>query len=124
MVGVGLLALPLAFADAGWLLGSFLLLFCALITNCRLPFFKELENFQVPFSINHFLLSGTIDTAKILARLMARDEKLETYSDVLIKALGPSARSFIHSMCKANFLWARFYRPQKADFITSADSRS
>lgn len=30
---------------------------------------------------------------------MARDDSLETYSDVLVKAFGPSARTLIHSMC-------------------------
>jgi len=34
LVGVGLLADPLAFAYGGWILGVLLLLFCALVTNC------------------------------------------------------------------------------------------
>lgn len=38
LVGVGLLADPLAFADAGWILGTLLLLYCALVTNCRFSF--------------------------------------------------------------------------------------
>ncbi|KAL8287435.1 hypothetical protein RQP46_003293 [Phenoliferia psychrophenolica] len=69
LIGVGLLAEPLAFADAGWVCGTLLLLFCALITNY---------------------------TAKMLARIMSEDPTLLTYSDVLIKAYGPSARSIIH----------------------------
>lgn len=36
LIGVGLLADPLAFADAGWILGTLILLFCALVTNCTL----------------------------------------------------------------------------------------
>ncbi|KAK4705555.1 solute carrier family 32 (vesicular inhibitory amino acid transporter), partial [Phenoliferia sp. Uapishka_3] len=69
LIGVGLLAEPLAFADAGWICGTLLLLFCALITNY---------------------------TAKMLARIMSQDPTLLTYSDVLIKAYGPKARSLIH----------------------------
>lgn len=38
LVGVGLLALPLSFAEAGWALGSIMLLFCAVITNCKCTF--------------------------------------------------------------------------------------
>lgn len=37
LIGVGLLADPLAFADAGWIFGTLILLFCALVTNCTLP---------------------------------------------------------------------------------------
>lgn len=44
LVGVGLLAEPLAFADAGWIVGTFLLLFCALITCCEsLSFSRTLQ---------------------------------------------------------------------------------
>mgnify|MGYP001587634790 len=35
----------------------------------------------------------------MLARIMSEDPTLLTYSDVLIKAYGPSARSIIHSLC-------------------------
>ncbi|ORY78078.1 transmembrane amino acid transporter protein-domain-containing protein [Leucosporidium creatinivorum] len=71
LIGVGLLAEPLAFADAGWVLGTILLLFCALITNY---------------------------TGKMLAKMMARDLSLLTYADVLIKAYGHNARTFIYAM--------------------------
>lgn len=35
LIGVGLLGLPLSFADSGWIAGIFLLVFCALVTNCE-----------------------------------------------------------------------------------------
>lgn len=46
LIGVGILAVPMAFGDAGWLFGSFLLIFCALITCCRFLFlsFRFLRN--------------------------------------------------------------------------------
>ncbi|KAM0750788.1 hypothetical protein T439DRAFT_325846 [Meredithblackwellia eburnea MCA 4105] len=69
LIGVGLLAEPLAFADAGWFLGSIILTFCALVTNY---------------------------TAKMLAKIMSQDPTLLNFSDVLIKAYGPKARPFIH----------------------------
>ncbi|BGP49474.1 hypothetical protein JCM10450v2_005365 [Rhodotorula kratochvilovae] len=69
LVGVGLLANPLAFADAGWVFGTILLLFCALVTNY---------------------------TAKMLAAMMRQDRTSATYADVLIKAYGPWARSIIY----------------------------
>lgn len=39
------------------------------------------------------------DTAKMLAKAMAQDHSLRTYADVLIKAFGPRARTFVHFMC-------------------------
>lgn len=44
-------------------------------------------------------IESRTDTAKMLARIMSEDPTLLTYSDVLIKAYGPSARSIIHSLC-------------------------
>ncbi|GAA5949075.1 hypothetical protein JCM3765_004004 [Sporobolomyces pararoseus] len=71
LVGVGLLAEPLAFAYGGWLLGTLLLLFCALVTNY---------------------------TAKMLASLMRLDPTQHTYADVLIKAFGPKSRKWIYAL--------------------------
>ncbi|KAK4052660.1 hypothetical protein OIV83_001947 [Microbotryomycetes sp. JL201] len=71
LIGVGLLAEPFAFAEAGWVLGTILLLFCALITNY---------------------------TGKMLAKIMTRDDTLTTYADVLIKAYGNWSRSLIYAM--------------------------
>ncbi|GEM08912.1 amino acid transporter [Rhodotorula toruloides] len=61
LIGVGLLADPLAFADAGWIFGTILLLFCCLVTNY---------------------------TAKMLAAMMRQDRHSHTYADVLIRAYG------------------------------------
>ncbi|GAA5922690.1 hypothetical protein JCM3775_006101 [Rhodotorula graminis] len=69
LIGVGLLAEPLAFADAGWVGGILLLVFCALVTNY---------------------------TAKMLAAMMKQDRTSATYADVLIKAYGPWARETIY----------------------------
>ncbi|GAA6050742.1 hypothetical protein JCM3770_006603 [Rhodotorula araucariae] len=69
LIGVGLLADPLAFADAGWIFGTVLLLFCALVTNY---------------------------TAKMLAAMMRQDRSSATYADVLIRAYGSWARSTIY----------------------------
>ncbi|GAA5896104.1 Avt1p [Sporobolomyces salmoneus] len=71
LVGVGLLAEPLAFAYGGWILGTVLLLFCALVTNY---------------------------TAKMLASLMRLDPTQHTYADVLIKAFGPRSRQWIYAL--------------------------
>lgn len=91
LIGVGLLAEPLAFADAGWVLGSILLLFCALITNCECKCDQD--------EINVDLCCAT-DTGKMLAKMMIRDPSLLTYADVLIKAYGHNARTFIYGMCR------------------------
>jgi len=71
LVGVGLLAEPLAFCYGGWLLGTILLLFCALVTNY---------------------------TAKMLASLMRLDPTQHTYADVLIKAFGSKSRRWIYAL--------------------------
>ncbi|GAA5871168.1 hypothetical protein JCM3774_006811 [Rhodotorula dairenensis] len=68
LIGVGLLADPLAFADAGWIFGTLLLLFCALVTNY---------------------------TAKMLAAMMRQDRHSSTYADVLISAYGTWSRPVI-----------------------------
>ncbi|GAA5849235.1 hypothetical protein JCM8547_006489 [Rhodosporidiobolus lusitaniae] len=69
LVGVGLLADPLAMADSGWAFGIGLLLFCSFTT-----FF----------------------TALLLARLMKLHPSSHTYADVLIRAYGPWTRSLIY----------------------------
>ncbi|GAA5844839.1 hypothetical protein JCM11251_007343 [Rhodosporidiobolus azoricus] len=69
LIGVGLLADPLAFADSGWVLGVALLLFCSFVT---------------------------FYTALLLARLMRLHPSSHTYADVLIRAYGPWTRSLIY----------------------------
>lgn len=68
LIGVGLLADPLAFADAGWIFGTLILLFCALVTNY---------------------------TAKMLAAMMRQDRHALTYADVLISGYGTWSRPVI-----------------------------
>ncbi|GAA6019651.1 hypothetical protein JCM10207_006958 [Rhodosporidiobolus poonsookiae] len=69
LIGVGLLADPLAFADSGWVVGVLLLVFCSLVT---------------------------FYTAVQLSRLMDAHPTSKTYADVLIRAYGPWARSLIY----------------------------
>lgn len=82
LIGVGLLADPLAFADSGWIFGTLLLLFCALVTNCTYH----------PTSItalrSRLTRLSCADTAKMLAAMMRQDRHSHTYADVLIRAYG------------------------------------
>lgn len=48
LIGVGLLADPLAFADAGWIFGTLILLFCALVTNCKLLLLLAVGTAPIP----------------------------------------------------------------------------
>jgi hypothetical protein len=57
LVGIGLLSLSLAFSEAGWGLGMFLLVFCALITNCESSssiFHRPSSIVQMILHSNHF----------------------------------------------------------------------
>lgn len=65
LIGIGLLSLPLGFKHAGWLLGMFFLIFCAL---------------------------STAYTAKILAKCLDVDYSLVTYADLAYISFGPHAR--------------------------------
>ncbi|KAK9899790.1 hypothetical protein P389DRAFT_4127 [Cystobasidium minutum MCA 4210] len=69
LIGIGILALPLAFSQAGWILGILLLIFCSALTNY---------------------------TAKVLARALYDDPRLMTYADIGAKAFGAPARTFIN----------------------------
>ncbi|KAJ7293285.1 transmembrane amino acid transporter protein-domain-containing protein [Mycena rebaudengoi] len=62
LVGVGLLSVPLAFAYAGWVMGTVLILSYGFISRY---------------------------TAKILARIVLSDSSLRCYSDIGRKAFGP-----------------------------------
>ncbi|CEH17214.1 Amino acid transporters [Ceraceosorus bombacis] len=68
LVGIGILALPLALSYAGWIPGIILFLLCGLLTNY---------------------------TGKILANIMSRDVSLRTYADIGAYAFGPSARVWV-----------------------------
>ncbi|ETS59580.1 hypothetical protein PaG_06502 [Moesziomyces aphidis] len=78
LVGVGILALPLAFSYAGWVGGTVLFLICGLLTNY---------------------------TGKVLAKIMSKEPSLRTYADIGSYAFGPSARILI-SLFFCLELWA------------------
>ncbi|EST04772.1 Amino acid transporter, transmembrane [Kalmanozyma brasiliensis GHG001] len=78
LVGVGILALPLAFSYAGWVGGTLLFLVCGLLTNY---------------------------TGKVLAKIMSKEPSLRTYADIGSYAFGPSARVLI-SLFFCLELWA------------------
>ncbi|SNX85493.1 related to amino acid transport protein [Melanopsichium pennsylvanicum] len=78
LVGVGILALPLAFSYAGWIGGTVLFLVCGLLTNY---------------------------TGKVLAKIMSKEPSLRTYADIGSYAFGPSARILI-SLFFCLELWA------------------
>lgn len=65
LIGVGILALPLAISYAGLVSGTILFIGCGLVTNY---------------------------TGKVLAKIMRSDPSLKTYADIGICAFGPRAR--------------------------------
>ncbi|KAL0137428.1 transmembrane amino acid transporter protein-domain-containing protein [Mucor lusitanicus] len=68
LVGIGVLALPLAFRCAGWLCGTLIFLFCALSTNY---------------------------TAKLIARCLDAWPNSTTYGDMGAAAFGDRVRTFV-----------------------------
>ena len=78
LVGVGILALPLAFSYAGWIGGPVLFLLAGFLTNY---------------------------TGKVLAEIMAKQPTLRTYADIGSYAFGPKARVLV-SMFFCLELWA------------------
>lgn len=68
LVGIGVLALPLAFRCAGWLMGSLIFLFCSLLTNY---------------------------TAKLIARCLDSWPNSTTYGDMGAAAFGDKVRTFV-----------------------------
>ncbi|ORY94657.1 transmembrane amino acid transporter protein-domain-containing protein [Syncephalastrum racemosum] len=68
LIGVGILAFPLAFRCAGWLVGTFAFVFCAIGTNY---------------------------TAKLLARCMDASPSAKTYGDIGLAAFGERGRTLI-----------------------------
>jgi hypothetical protein len=71
LVGIGVLALPLAFRCAGWLIGSLVFLFCVLATNY---------------------------TAKILAKCLDFYPNSTTYGDMGAAAFGDRGRTFVSAV--------------------------
>lgn len=78
VMGVGILATPLAFSYAGYIMGPLLFLLCGLLTNY---------------------------TGKVLFGILARNGKLRTYADIGSCAFGPHARAWISSLFCLE-LWA------------------
>ncbi|KAN0064042.1 hypothetical protein ACQY0O_003648 [Thecaphora frezii] len=78
LIGIGILALPLAFSYAGWIGGVALFVLCGALTNY---------------------------TGKVLASIMGRDPSLRTYADIGSYAFGPSARLLV-SLLFCLELWA------------------
>lgn len=71
LIGVGILAFPLAFRISGWLIGSLIFVFCA---------------------------AGTNYTAKLLARCLDAAPGATTYGDMGMAAFGERGRAFIGSV--------------------------
>lgn len=78
LIGVGILALPLAISYAGLILGVALFILCGLVTNY---------------------------TGKVLAHIMSTEPSLRTYADIGNYAFGPKARLLV-SFFFALELWA------------------
>jgi len=74
-----MLSEPLAFAYAGWIGGTLLILFYGFI-SC----YTYVDIFFEEF----FLRTGSF-SAKILARIILDDPRLRSYSDIGLKAFGP-----------------------------------
>lgn len=68
LIGVGILSMPLAFASSGWIGGVCMFLFCGALTNW---------------------------SGKLLARILAREPRLQTYADIGSYAFGPTMRNWI-----------------------------
>jgi hypothetical protein len=97
LIGVGLLADPLAMADSGWALGIAILIFCSFTTFCSSYSFSSpcpTSSHLIPPLITHTLRAT--DTAVLLSRLMRLHPSSHTYADVLIRAYGPWTRSLIY----------------------------
>lgn len=78
VMGVGILAMPLAFSYAGWIGGPLLFLVCGGLTNY---------------------------TGKVLFGILARNGRLRTYADIGAYAFGPRARAWVSTLFCLE-LWA------------------
>lgn len=74
-----MLSEPLAFAYAGWMMGTGLIIFFGFIT-CY--------TYVKKFSLTPCILIQRFERAKILARIIATDPSLRTYADIGFKAFG------------------------------------
>lgn len=78
VMGVGILAMPLAFSYAGWIGGPVLFIICGGLTNY---------------------------TGKVLYGILARNGRLKTYADIGSYAFGPRARAWVSTLFCLE-LWA------------------
>ena len=80
LIGVGILSMPLVFSQCGWLGGFMLFMLCGGVTNW---------------------------SGKLLARILRRDPKLQTYVDIGTYALGSGVRVWISVLfCMEMFMVA------------------
>lgn len=98
LVGVGLLSESLAFYYAGWIMGTVLLVYFALLTNYTsvrhfcldLTFWTHVVDLSLAFILSQ--------SAKQLAAIIRTDPSLKSYSDIARKAFGAKG------IAVANFL--------------------
>lgn len=110
LVGVSILAEPLAFAQAGWVFSFLILLFCGLITN-----------WTCVVSRVRGIAADAPCSAKLLARMLAQNRSLMTYSDVAASAFGPGARVFISCLFVAELTGLRCAR-SLASLVDATDA--
>jgi vesicular inhibitory amino acid transporter len=111
LLGIGMLSEPLAFAYAGWIGGTALLVFMGFL-NCYTSVELALFNYVLPLT--------TYNSAKILARIILEDSRLRSYADIGRKAFGPKSTglttimfclelSAVRSACFLNEAWSHFF---------------
>ena len=66
MVGAGVLMLPSAFHYSGWLLGSFLLIFSAVVNFHSVQLLSKLTSCFMDFAISNYHLSFDISDSKLI----------------------------------------------------------
>jgi len=79
LLGIGMLSEPLAFAYAGWIGGTALIIFFGLL-NCYTSVQLALFDRDLPLI--------ACNSAKILARIILEDPRLRSYADIGRKAFG------------------------------------
>jgi vesicular inhibitory amino acid transporter len=105
-----MLSEPLAFAYAGWIGGTALLVFMGFL-NCYTSVELALFNYVLPLT--------TYNSAKILARIILEDSRLRSYADIGRKAFGPKSTGLttimfclelfaVRSACFLNEAWSHF----------------
>jgi len=95
LVGIGVLSEPLAFAYAGWIGGTLLLLFFGIVTNYTYVggWIRDLRCASGLLTGLSFKYSSR--SAKLLAHIIMSDPDCQGYSDLGIKAFGWKARLWV-----------------------------